>query len=53
LAARWLVDFALHPAAGHDLPLDDQAWVLARVHDWLASKETPSPVAMAPRQPLL
>lgn len=53
LATRWLVDFALHPAAGHDLPLDDQAWVLARVHDWRAGKETPSPVAMTSRQRLL
>lgn len=35
LAARWNATFAVHPAAGHDLALDDESWVLARVRLWL------------------
>ena len=27
----------LHPSAGHDLPLDDAAWVAEQVRDWTAS----------------
>lgn len=34
LARRWAADFAEHPAAGHDLPLDDGDWVAAAVRDW-------------------
>lgn len=36
LAAAWGCAFAQHPAAGHDLPLDDGAWVADRVAAWLA-----------------
>lgn len=36
LARRWRTAFAEHAAAGHDLPLDDGAWVAARVAAWLA-----------------
>jgi len=36
LAAHWNAPIAVHPSAGHDLPLDDAAWVAARVGDWLA-----------------
>jgi hypothetical protein len=27
---------AIHPGAGHDLPLDDAPWVAQQVRDWLA-----------------
>jgi len=37
LAARWNTAFAIHSDAGHDLPLDDAAWVAARVRDWHAA----------------
>lgn len=35
LASAWRTDFALHPSAGHDLPLDDPAWVAREVRRWL------------------
>ncbi|HWH83794.1 MAG TPA: alpha/beta hydrolase [Burkholderiaceae bacterium] len=35
LAAAWGAAFALHPWAGHDLPLDDGAWVATQVAQWL------------------
>jgi predicted alpha/beta hydrolase family esterase len=35
LAAAWHCDIARHPSAGHDLPLDDAAWVLGQVERWL------------------
>jgi pimeloyl-ACP methyl ester carboxylesterase len=35
LAQRWRAPVALHPTAGHDLALDDGAWVAARVSEWL------------------
>jgi pimeloyl-ACP methyl ester carboxylesterase len=35
LAEQWQTDFAMHPSAGHDLPLDDGAWIAARVRNWL------------------
>jgi pimeloyl-ACP methyl ester carboxylesterase len=34
LAAEWNAALAVHPTAGHDLPLDDGPWVAARVRDW-------------------
>lgn len=37
LAEAWGAEFALHPTAGHDLPLDDADWVALRVKRWLAS----------------
>ena len=36
LAARWNAALAIHPGAGHDLPLDDAPWVAGQVRDWLA-----------------
>jgi pimeloyl-ACP methyl ester carboxylesterase len=36
LAAAWDAPLRLHPSAGHDLPLDDGAWVAQAVADWLA-----------------
>ena len=37
LAAQWEAGIAVHPAAGHDLPLDDEAWVLAQLRLWFDS----------------
>lgn len=38
LAQRWGVPSRLHPWAGHDLPLDDPAWVLRHILSWHASQ---------------
>ena len=35
LATAWRTEFAEHPSAGHDLPLDDGAWVAHKVREWL------------------
>jgi pimeloyl-ACP methyl ester carboxylesterase len=49
LARRWSGDFAEHPAAGHDLPLDDGDWVAARVRDWLLrEQDLPTPPLICP-----
>jgi pimeloyl-ACP methyl ester carboxylesterase len=37
LAQRWGCPIRLHPTAGHDLPLDDPAWVARQVREWLVS----------------
>ncbi|HEX6736063.1 MAG TPA: alpha/beta hydrolase [Azonexus sp.] len=34
LARCWQVAYAEHPSAGHDLPLDDAAWVVGQVGRW-------------------
>jgi pimeloyl-ACP methyl ester carboxylesterase len=34
LACAWQCDFAEHPEAGHDLPLDDARWVVEQVAIW-------------------
>ncbi len=34
LAQLWQTDFAEHPGAGHDLPLDDGPWVVQQVRAW-------------------
>lgn len=34
LAQRWQAELRMHAWAGHDLPLDDPAWVLAQVTRW-------------------
>jgi pimeloyl-ACP methyl ester carboxylesterase len=36
LAKAWQADYAEHPAAGHDLPLDDGAWVATQISRWCA-----------------
>ena len=38
LAQRWHCPINIHPSAGHDLPLDDAAWVIDQVRQWLAAK---------------
>ena len=37
LAAQWDARIAVHPAAGHDLALDDETWLLAQIERWLES----------------
>lgn len=37
LAAAWDCPIAVHPSAGHDLPLDDGDWLADTVRDWLAA----------------
>jgi pimeloyl-ACP methyl ester carboxylesterase len=36
IARQWRCAIAIHPAAGHDLPLDDGTWVAKEVRQWLA-----------------
>lgn len=38
LARRWALPIEAHPAAGHDLPLDDAAWVITQVLRWQARR---------------
>lgn len=38
LATHWQLPHQEHPEAGHDLPLDDSAWVAERIGEWLASQ---------------
>lgn len=35
LARAWGCELAIHPQAGHDLPLDDGDWVARQVRDWI------------------
>ncbi len=35
IARRWNCTIAMHPSAGHDLPLDDGPWIAEQVQDWL------------------
>lgn len=37
IAAKWQVPLHLHPNAGHDLPLDDGAWVIRNILEWHAN----------------
>ncbi|MDD3325571.1 MAG: alpha/beta hydrolase [Zoogloea sp.] len=43
LARRWDLPVHLHPNAGHDLPLDDSAWVTNRIRDWAATLDPALP----------
>jgi pimeloyl-ACP methyl ester carboxylesterase len=36
IARQWHCAIAIHPTAGHDLPLDDGPWVAKEVRQWLA-----------------
>lgn len=40
LAGAWGCPLALHPTAGHDLPLDDPDWVAQRVREWIGPAGT-------------
>jgi pimeloyl-ACP methyl ester carboxylesterase len=47
IATRWHAAIARHPTAGHDLPLDDAAWIAGQIRNFLnglsvASVDTPS-----------
>lgn len=37
LAEAWNLPLALHPSAGHDLPLDDPDWLAATAADWAST----------------
>ncbi|MFA7278484.1 MAG: alpha/beta hydrolase [Sterolibacterium sp.] len=39
LAVRWDASYAEHLRAGHDIPLDDGAWVAHQVEIWLRDKQ--------------
>ncbi|MBI5617109.1 MAG: alpha/beta hydrolase [Gammaproteobacteria bacterium] len=41
LAARWNTAYAEHPDAGHDLPLDDSAWVVEEIVKWSRAAGVP------------
>jgi len=38
LAAHWQLPLRTHPDAGHDLPLDDPAWVIDEVDAWWSGR---------------
>lgn len=38
LARQWRCALALHPSAGHDIPLDDGPWVAEQVGAWLSTQ---------------
>jgi pimeloyl-ACP methyl ester carboxylesterase len=38
IAKQWNLELRTHPWAGHDLPLDDGAWVVSQLIDWLNPK---------------
>ena len=42
LAAAWNLPLVMHPFAGHDLPLDDPAWVVEQVRQWATHGPHPS-----------
>lgn len=37
---KWKLELRRHPWAGHDLPLDDGAWVVLQLKDWVNSDYT-------------
>lgn len=43
LAQRWDIPLRMHPWAGHDLPLDDPAWLLREIHAWTRPENFSSP----------
>ncbi len=47
LARHWQLVPQMHPDAGHDLPLDDGAWVAARIAQWLCDERAPGRPASA------
>jgi pimeloyl-ACP methyl ester carboxylesterase len=49
LAAAWNLPLRVHPQAGHDLPLDDGAWVAQMVRDWTEAALSPTAATPAPR----
>lgn len=47
LARAWDMPLQIHDDGGHDLPLDDEAWVLQRIRDWMEFVERDGPGACA------
>jgi pimeloyl-ACP methyl ester carboxylesterase len=47
LARAWNVPLHIHPEGGHDLPLDDEAWVLQHILAWIGLDEGDDPGACA------
>jgi alpha-beta hydrolase superfamily lysophospholipase len=47
LAARWNTAYAEHPDAGHDLPLDDPAWVVEEIVKWSRAAGVPGATGSA------
>lgn len=37
MAEKWQWPLRTHPAAGHDIPLDDGQWIIEQIRDWSAS----------------
>lgn len=44
IAKRWSAPLAIHPWAGHDLPLDDPDWVIRQVSAWFDAPGSGEPV---------
>ena len=40
IARRWALPIEIHPDAGHDLPLDDPQWFVARIERWWERQRT-------------
>jgi len=38
IAQRWHAPLALHPSAGHDLPLDEPGWVIEQLQHWQSTQ---------------
>jgi pimeloyl-ACP methyl ester carboxylesterase len=57
ISSAWGAELRLHPSAGHDLPLDDGAWVIHQIQAWMEPLGAASDVvfgsAPAPRQGFL
>ncbi len=47
IARHWNCPLAVHPQAGHDLPLDDPQWVIQKVDEWLKEDVAFSPATFA------
>ncbi|MCB1906288.1 MAG: alpha/beta fold hydrolase [Rhodocyclaceae bacterium] len=43
IAEAWQCAVAIHPTAGHDLPLDDPQWTIERIVAWHGSHPVPAP----------
>ncbi len=45
IARRWNCALAIHPEAGHDLPLDDGAWIVDEIRQWLLKERADLPTS--------
>ena len=46
ISSAWGAELRLHPSAGHDLPLDDGAWVIRQIQEWMGSLGDASDVVL-------